>query len=106
MYSFSNSYIVYLYKYTIIFYSLDKYWFVYYYVYMFKYLIRRRTQLSVLIYCKDHRRRPIRFGFPLLFRDTQGDIPVGWCNVCGSEVFCQGEDRCVRCRQGKENLHE
>lgn len=55
--------------------------------------------MSVIIYCNTHRRRPIQLGFSYLFRDTQGDIPSGWCSVCGSEVFQRGEDLCGRCQQ-------
>lgn len=62
--------------------------------------------MSVIIYCKSHRRRPIRFGYFPPVRDVQGDIPAGWCSACGSEVFQQGEDRCMWCRQRKENCHE
>lgn len=58
--------------------------------------------MSVILYCKDHRRKPILLGFPPLFRDIQGGIPTGWCSICGSEVFLQREDRCARCRQRKE----
>ena len=54
LYSFPNSFIVYLYKYTILFIRLDKYWFAYYYMYTFKYLSRRHTVLSLIIYQMEH----------------------------------------------------
>lgn len=57
--------------------------------------------MTVIIYCKNHRRRPIRLGYTPVFRDVQGDIPAGWCSNCGCEVFEQGEDRCKQCRNVK-----
>lgn len=57
--------------------------------------------LSLIIYCKDHKRRPIRFGATPLFRDAQASIPYGWCIRCGGEVFEEGQIRCVRCRKTK-----
>lgn len=57
--------------------------------------------MNLTVYCKDHRRRPIRFGRTPFFMDRQADIPVGWCCLCGSEVFEYGQDRCCRCRDAK-----
>lgn len=96
--NFSNKYLC---KYTILSKPLDLYWFVYYYVYMFKYLLRRYALLSLIIYCKSHKRRPIHIGTLPCLRDVQADIPVGWCQVCGCEVFEENQDRCIRCRTRK-----
>ena len=92
---------MYLCKYTVLLQSLDKYWFEYYYMYMFKYLLRRHPVIHLIVYCKDHRRRPIRIGFTSMLRDTQADIPLSWCSICGSEVFEYGKDRCIRCHRTK-----
>ena len=62
--------------------------------------------MSVIIYCKDHYRRPVRFASIPLFRDVQSEIPSGWCDVCGCEIFTPGEDRCILCRQRKEKQYE
>ena len=92
---------MYLCKYTVLLQPLDKYWFEYYYMYMFKYLLRRHPVLTLTVYCKDHRRRPIRFGRRPVFRDMQADIPQAWCSRCGSEVFEPQQDHCIRCRSTK-----
>ena len=55
--------------------------------------------ISLTVYLKDHKRMPARFGFFSPFRDTQADIPKGWCICCGSEVFDRGQERCIRCRK-------
>ena len=57
--------------------------------------------LTLLIYCKDHKRRPIRLGAQPVFRDIQGQIPYGWCPDCGREVFEPDQERCVECRSAK-----
>ena len=57
--------------------------------------------LTLTVYCKNHRRRPIRFGPMPYFRDPQADIPAGWCCRCGSEVFDSGKDLCIGCRSNK-----
>ena len=101
-----NPFHSYLCKYTILLHTLDKYWFEYYYVYMFKYLFRRQLVLSLIIYCKNHRRRPVCTGRRPCFRDIQADIPTGWCPVCGSEIFEQDTDRCIRCRNVKGDREE
>ena len=62
--------------------------------------------MTVIIYRKDHHRSPIHLGKRQFFRDIQADIPVGWCTLCGSEVFQRGEDRCIWCRKRKEKLYE
>ena len=98
---FSNPFVLYLCKYTVLLKPLDKYWFKYYYVYMFKYLLRRHPVINLIVYCKDHCRQPVRFGFPPPLRDIQADIPKSWCCLCGSEVFERGQDRCIRCRGAK-----
>ena len=62
--------------------------------------------MTVIIYRKDHRRRPIHLGKRQFIRDIQADIPAGWCTLCGCEVFRQGEDRCIWCQKRKENPYE
>ena len=57
--------------------------------------------LALTVYCKNHRRRPVRFGHTPFFRDVQADIPAGWCCRCGSEVFESGKDLCMGCRSLK-----
>ena len=57
--------------------------------------------IHLIVYCKDHRRRPVRFGYAPSMRDLQADIPRTWCCQCGSEVFENGQDRCIRCRSWK-----
>lgn len=57
--------------------------------------------MTLIIYQKDHKRRPIRFGPAPLFHDTQADFPAGWCSQCGGEVFEMGRSRCIRCRKTK-----
>ena len=57
--------------------------------------------LTLTVYCRNHRRRPIRFGPIPYFRDPQADIPAGWCCRCGSEVFDSGKDLCIECRSHK-----
>ena len=53
--------------------------------------------VTLTVYCKNHKRKPIRYGHISLFRDRQADIPIGWCCLCGSEVFEIHNDLCVRC---------
>ena len=101
MSNLANLFLLYLCKYTILLYSLDKYWFEYYYMYMFKYLLRRQSVIHLTVYCKSHRRQPIRLGVPPLFRDVQGDLPLAWCCLCGGEIFDRGQQRCIRCRNAK-----
>ena len=57
--------------------------------------------MTLIVYCKDHKRRPIRFGYAPALRDVQGDIPPAWCSICGCEVFDAGCDRCSMCRRSK-----
>lgn len=57
--------------------------------------------LALTVYCKDRRRRPVRFGHTPFFRDVQADIPAGWCCRCGSEVFESGKDLCMGCHSLK-----
>lgn len=60
--------------------------------------------MTLTVYCKDHRRRPVRFGYAPFFRDLQSDIPLAWCSRCGCEVFEPGQDRCSRCRSTKGEI--
>ena len=57
--------------------------------------------LTLMIYSKDHKRKPVRIGPYPFFRDTQAQIPLAWCSICGSEVFEYGQHRCIHCRQRK-----
>lgn len=57
--------------------------------------------LTLIIYQKNHKRRPLRLGAAPLFMDTQADYPAGWCANCGSEVFESGRSVCSRCRKTK-----
>lgn len=57
--------------------------------------------LTLMIYQKDHKRRPIRLGSVPLFHDTQAGFPAGWCYQCGGEVFEIGQSMCIRCRKMK-----
>ena len=57
--------------------------------------------LTLRVYCKDHRRRPIRVGTLSYLSDFQGQLPVGWCPSCGREVFDREQDRCAECRDTK-----
>lgn len=61
--------------------------------------------LTLMIYCKDHKRRPVRLGPYPYFRDTQAQIPPAWCSLCGSEVFDAGQHRCIHCRNAKGERH-
>ena len=60
--------------------------------------------IHLIVYCIDHRRRPVRFGYAPSMRDLQADIPRTWCCLCGSEGFERGQDRCIRCRSLKGEL--
>ena len=51
----------------------------------------------VIVYCKSHKRRPIRFGRDLPMRDAQAQIPAGWCERCGREIFARNERLCPWC---------
>lgn len=51
---------------------------------------------------QSHGRRPVRLQPVLGLADPQAQVPAGWCNRCGAEVYRPGADRCGRCRQGTE----
>ena len=57
--------------------------------------------MARVIYCKEQKRRPIRLGSLPSMRDIQADIPPGWCEVCGCEVFEAGRYRCPWCSDRK-----
>ena len=57
--------------------------------------------ISLTIYSKDHKRRPIHFGPLAFFRDRQADIPANWCSRCGCEIFETGRELCIACRKCK-----
>ena len=54
--------------------------------------------LSLIVYQKDHRRRPIRFAVSQLWQDPQAVLPIGWCYQCGGEIFESGRSQCIRTR--------
>lgn len=62
--------------------------------------------MTLTVYCKSHKRRPIRFGYLPCFRDVQADIPAGWCQTCGSEVFIRGQTQCNQCRDRRGAILE
>ena len=92
---------MYLCKYTIPLVSIDKHLFVFYYVYIIKYKFQEVPVYPSIVYLKDHNRMPVRFGIQLPFRDLQAELPRGWCTCCGSEVFQEGQERCIHCRKAK-----
>lgn len=102
---FSKPFVVYLCKYTILLCPLDLYWFMYYYMYIIKYKSKEATVITLTLYLKDHNRMPIRFGTSLPFRDIQAGLPRGWCSRCGTEVFQEGQDLCIHCRNAKGANH-
>ena len=55
----------------------------------------------LVIYCRSHRRRPVRFGRLPPMGDIQGDLPAGWCECCGREVFTRGTRLCSWCQVSK-----
>lgn len=55
----------------------------------------------MLLYCKSHKRRPVRLGIRPVFLDPQADIPRGWCECCGAEVFHPHQRQCQGCRDTK-----
>ena len=57
--------------------------------------------LSLIVYCKSHKRKPVQFGRLPYFRDAQADIPAGWCEGCGCEIFDYGQTQCSRCHDEK-----
>ena len=52
-----------------------------------------------VIYLRSYRRRPVRAVPGLGLVDRQGEIPPGWCDVCGAEVYRPGCRCCERCRK-------
>lgn len=58
------------------------------------------------VYCKSRKRRPISFRRTPFFHDRQGELPIGWCSRCGSEIFVWGQEQCSRCRDGKGEDNE
>ena len=53
-----------------------------------------------IVYCRSHKRRPVRFGRGAPFTDSQACIPTGWCETCGRELFGQ-RSLCDWCRSKK-----
>ena len=45
------------------------------------------------------RRRPVRKGLYLTGADLQGEMPMGWCEVCGKEVYAQQKGLCEECER-------
>lgn len=59
----------------------------------------------MVIYCRSHHRRPIRKGVNRAFRDVQAEVPAGWCETCGAEVFLPAQRQCLHCRSVKGENH-
>ena len=53
-----------------------------------------------IIYLRSGRRQPVRLCVPVNPRDIQEDIPLGWCAVCGAEVFHPDSRLCRYCEGG------
>ena len=51
---------------------------------------------------QSHGRRPVRPRPVLGLVDVQSQVPAGWCDRCGAEVYRMGKTCCARCRQGTE----
>ena len=49
----------------------------------------RKTQIS----------RPVGKDVVLGFTDRQRILPLGWCPVCGGEIFARGKTQCIRCEK-------
>ena len=60
------------------------------------------STINRTVYLKSHYRRPVRRVRPLGSVDVQGEIPPGWCSVCGAEAW-EGE-LCRRCDCTKQAL--
>ena len=59
-----------------------------------------------IVYLKTRRRMPVRC-IPLAYlRDTQQDIPVGWCAECRREIYRSETELCQRCEGVKEYAEE
>ena len=56
-----------------------------------------------VVYLRPGGRRPIWLGVRPAMRDIQADIPAGWCEVCGKEVFSVGQQLCQVCALRKES---
>ena len=59
-----------------------------------------------VIYLRSGRRRPVWSGRRIGMRDSQADIPAGWCIRCGREVFPAGKQLCPVCATRKERKYE
>ena len=43
--------------------------------------------------------RPVRKNGILGITDRQRILPLGWCPVCGGEIFTWGKTQCIRCEK-------
>ena len=87
----SNPFGMYLCKYTILMQPLDKYWFMYYHVYMFKYLLRREPPCRSLSTVTRTAADPFSSGFLTCFGIRRGiSRPVG---AAFAAVKCFSEEK-------------
>ena len=52
-----------------------------------------------VIYLRNAKRRPVRSWPYDPEADLQGEIPYGWCSVCGMEVYGQEREVCALCER-------
>ena len=58
----------------------------------------------MILYLQSHRRKPVRLTPVMPWQDMQGVVPVGWCEVCGGEIYEGNGKLCNTCE--KERLYE
>lgn len=51
------------------------------------------------IYLRGKSRRPVRLTPYKAGKDMQDQVPSGWCNLCGREVYEWGSDICTECKR-------
>lgn len=55
-----------------------------------------------VIFGKSGRRQPMQAQHPGYMRDTQQDLPYGWCPVCGQMLYRGNGPLCRRCEGGED----
>lgn len=55
-----------------------------------------------IIYLRPGGRRPVRTGGYAAGVDMQGEIPAGWCDLCGREVYDRRKFLCEECERWGE----
>lgn len=50
-------------------------------------------------YTRIIRHRPVRRGPPRFGTDIQQALPLGWCPICGMEVYRPGRHLCPSCEE-------